>query len=274
MGGIGPGACAPGFASPPPLTGPKTLEPPVSFTPSHSVAVHFPRLAAVLLVSALLPSTGRAALTLRLKSLVEFSPLIVKCRFERDDRGLRYRVLETWKGTYSPDLFAVSPSDGYFRPNHWPVRNPTEGQEIILFFTANPYGSMLRGGAASFPVTDGMIVYDSSDIFGGTRYTVAGFKREVLSYVHSDARGAVFGGAAAWWLRVSAVSEGQSLFAERFRNALPPSPPDQPLEARTAGEPETGDVNRTVVIILAVAASVLIFWLVYRSLHRRTLGRA
>ena len=227
----------------------------------------------MLLASAILPSTGRAAATLPLESLVEFCPLIVKCRIERDDRGLRYRVLETWKGTYSPDLFAVSPSDGYFRPNHWPVRNPTEGQEIILFFNDNPYGSMLRGDAASFPVTDGTIMYDSSDLFGATRYTVEGFKREVLGYVHSDARGAVFGGAAAWWLRVSAVSEGQSLFAERFRNASPHSPPGQPPEVGTPGEPEPGDMNRMTAIVVLVAASLLVTWLVYRSLHRRMLRR-
>ena len=125
-------------------------------------------------------------------------------------------------------------------------------------------------------MTDGQIVYDSSDWFGGTRYTVEGFKREVLRYVHSDAQGAVFGGAAAWWLRASAVYEGQSMLAERFRVATASGPPDQASEAipaETAIECATADVNRSAAIVSVVAASLLVFWLVYRSLHRRMLRR-
>jgi hypothetical protein len=76
---------------------------------------------------------------------------------------------------------------------------------------------------------------------------------------------------------VSAVSEGQSLFAERFRLAASSGQSDQapgsaPAEADIMCK--TADVNRSVAIILAVAGSVLVFWLVYRSLHRRLLRRA
>src|SRR5262245_5087522 len=70
-----------------------------------------------------------------LEDYVRQCVLIVKCQTEVKDNTIRYRVVETWKGQYSPDLFHHKPPEGYlYTGTSHGNGNPTDGREVIFFF--------------------------------------------------------------------------------------------------------------------------------------------
>lgn len=145
-------------------------------------------------------------------------------------------------------MFAYPPSDGYLPTNNWHGYDKlTDGQEIIFFCRVNDYETKIRGLSVPYPVINGKIVYGSSGLLGGELYSADGFKRVIIGYSNTNARGAVFGGAAAAWLRESA-------HRERFRYVALISPLEVPPESahvRGADGPENGDSNRPAVIVLS-----------------------
>jgi hypothetical protein len=125
-------------------------------------------------------------------------------------------------------------------------------------------------------VTNGKVVYDSSDIFGKVWYTVEGFKRVVVGYSNTDARGAVFGGAVVGWLLESAQGEGVNDLLESLQKSTRTASPDLPQEISPADGADGvrfGGGSRSVAVVLVVAVSILVFWLVYRTLNRVRMRR-
>ncbi len=129
------------------------------------------RLAVVIALLALFPSSVRAALHLPLRDRVELADLIVRCKAEVEGNTVKYRVVETWKGKYSPDLFYHNPDLGYYRPPEGYVsvatvrekeRLPPNGQEAIFFYAFHREPSWTKGkflqGWPSFEVTGGKII--------------------------------------------------------------------------------------------------------------------
>lgn len=127
-----------------------------------------------------------------LEDYVRRCVLIVKCRTEVKDKAVMYRVLETWKGKYSPDLFHHKPAEGYLYTNTWHGNEgPTEGREVIFFFTNSNQPAWTKGKllhhSTSFVITGGKLVYASTDR-GGLRkeYTVEDFKKAVRGAADKD----------------------------------------------------------------------------------------
>jgi hypothetical protein len=66
--------------------------------------------------------------------------LIVKCQTEIEDGMLNYRVLESWKGKYSPDLFYIKPRAGYLYLRGLNAKGRGDvkaGQEVIFIYSDN-----------------------------------------------------------------------------------------------------------------------------------------
>ena len=122
--------------------------------------------------------------------------LIVRCKTEVKPTGVRYRVLETWKGKYSPELFYRTPPEGYlFTNDSHGNGSPADGREIVFFFTNGNQPAFANGKlenhSAAFVVTDGNVVYASTSLpedAGGFRKkcTLQGFKAAVKSVVEQQ----------------------------------------------------------------------------------------
>jgi len=135
-----------------------------------------------------------------LASVVRRNLLIVKCQVEIKDNLLNYRVLETWKGNYSPEIFEQQPPKGYVlaRPQKvGAARDSMDGREVILFYSDNA----LAGSAHkprklnayrmddSIPILDGKVRWEIERDLGGEEYTLAEFKKAVLDIVAHPDRG-------------------------------------------------------------------------------------
>ena len=127
-----------------------------------------------------------------LDECVKLCVLIVKCKTEMEKDLIKYRVLETWKGNYSPDLFYHRPPEGYLYNNTWHGNeNPKEGQEIIFFFEVDNQSSStekekLFFHSTAFPIKEGKIIYASTNIMMRKEYKVEAFKKEILSIVEKQ----------------------------------------------------------------------------------------
>ncbi len=94
-------------------------------------------LATLFFVLALWTSPAKAKEWPALENYVSKCILIVKAKTIVEKDGiLTFRVLESWKGNYSPDLFVKTTSDGRFfaSQNEHGVK-VMDGQELIFFFT-------------------------------------------------------------------------------------------------------------------------------------------
>src|SRR5262249_44095483 len=132
-----------------------------------------------------------------LESFVHECVLIVKCKTELKADGVRYRVLETWKGKYSPDLFHSRPPDGYLLTDTGNGNtNPTDGRAVIFFFTRRNQPAFAKGKLVShatcFVIAAGKVIYASTSLpepYGLRKeYTVEGFKKAVLAVVEKESQ--------------------------------------------------------------------------------------
>lgn len=122
-----------------------------------------------------------------LEKYVEECVLIVKCKTEKKAK-FQYRVLETWKGEYSSDLFLFydTPSEGclFAHQNHGNDR-PRNGREVIFFFTKRNQpvfaGGKLEHHSACFNIEDGKVIYAENSDFDEKEYTVDAFKKAIAS---------------------------------------------------------------------------------------------
>jgi len=120
-----------------------------------------------------------------LEDYVDKCVLIVKCKTE-DQGKLRFKVLETWKGKYSPDLFYDNPPQGYLYAGFGHGNDsPVDGREVIFFFTARNQPDFAKGKlvvhSTCFNVNDGKLGYASNTDPGvdPDEYTVYAFKRQL-----------------------------------------------------------------------------------------------
>jgi hypothetical protein len=173
----------------------------------------------VLVVAAVLvaPTPARAERWPDLQTYVKECSLIVYCKTEVKDRTVRYRVVESWKGEYRPDLFYHRPPPGYLYTGTWHGNEgPADGREVIFFFTADNQPAWANGKlldhSTSFVVSGGKVVYASTNFGMRREYTVPEFKKAVLDAAkgqRADPVAAAAGGVPApsqspsgaftWW---------------------------------------------------------------------------
>jgi len=122
---------------------------------------------------------------------VDSCVLVAYCRTELDKNRLRYKVIETWKGVYSPDLFYHKPEEGYLYTNTWHGNeSPEDGKEIVFFFTYRNHPLWSEGRLVShstaFVVANGKLVWASTADGGGKEYGLAEFRSKVLERVRTE----------------------------------------------------------------------------------------
>ena len=122
-----------------------------------------------------------------LKNYVELCTLIVRCKTEVEGKTVKYKVEESWKGKYSPELFHKKPPTGYLFTNSWHGNeSPVSGREVIFFFTNSNQPSWTKGKllshSTSFVVNEGKVVYASTNFSMRKEYTVDDFKKKILNF--------------------------------------------------------------------------------------------
>ena len=143
---------------------------------------------AVLLSGCLFVQAAHAELWPTLEKYVDQCVLIVKCKTDMQN-VFRYKVLETWKGKYSPDLFDKQPPNGYiFADGGHGNDNPKAGRELVFFFTMHnqPSSGKLQSHSTAFPIEDGKIVYASTNNNLRKEYTVKDFKAAISKIVRQQ----------------------------------------------------------------------------------------
>lgn len=146
-----------------------------------------------LLVLLACPAWGTAKEVPSLEQMAAQSVLIVRCKVEVAGEKLKYRVLETWKGEYSPDLFHIPPVAGYlygegFRRSS-PIADPHEGKETLFFFTEHnqpaDQGRKLTGHDYWLVVNNGKVVFTTTEPRTGSQkrevYALEDFKQAILA---------------------------------------------------------------------------------------------
>ena len=122
--------------------------------------------------------------------------LIVKCKTEIKDEMVNYRVLESWKGKYGPELFYVKPRDGYLYLHGVDAKGlggVKDGQEVIVFYSDNALsGDSDNKGKIDahrhddvLPVVAGKVVWQPGEPHS-TVYTLEELKKAVLAAVAKD----------------------------------------------------------------------------------------
>ena len=120
---------------------------------------------------------------------VDSCVLIVLCRTERYEDGFRYKLEETWKGVYTPDLFYHKPDEGYLYTGSWHGNEKQkEGLQTVFFFTSSNHPAWTKGKlldhSTSFQITDGKLTYASTGDFGIRReYTLPEFRKVITDRV-------------------------------------------------------------------------------------------
>src|SRR5262249_4550328 len=141
-----------------------------SFHPSRAVKDRPMRnIVSMLLVATavilLIPVRGLAEAWPSLEDYVDECVLIAKCKTEKKAK-FQYRVLETWKGKFSPDLFLFydTPPEGclFAHQNHGNDR-PRNGREVIFFFTRRNQPVFAEGKlehhSTCFNIEDCKVIY-------------------------------------------------------------------------------------------------------------------
>jgi hypothetical protein len=145
-------------------------------------------------MAVLLSSAALAETWLPLDTYVRLCVLIVKCKTEVKDEKVQYKVDDVWKGKYSPDMFYHRPPDGYLYTSTWHGNDkPTDGREVIFFFTNDNHPSWTKGKildhSTSFVVSDGKVVYASTaDDDLRKEYSVVEFKNAILAVVDAQTK--------------------------------------------------------------------------------------
>lgn len=122
-----------------------------------------------------------------LEGYVEQCVLIVKAKTEVVEYGmLTFRVLETWKGKYSPGDFVRTTPDGrFFAGQYEHGVDVTDGQEIVFFFTRQ--NQLIEGKlshhSTAFPIRDGKITYAATSDSHKATFPADEFKRQILDLV-------------------------------------------------------------------------------------------
>jgi hypothetical protein len=115
--------------------------------------------------------------------------LIAHCCAEEVEGRTLYKVLDVWKGEYSPQAFAKRPPDGYIVVPSLAGSDVDRMavKEVILFYTR---GNQSKEGISQvdmvLPVRDGKVMYppDAGEFSGEQRtYTLAEFKQELTSRI-------------------------------------------------------------------------------------------
>lgn len=229
-------------------------------------------LAAILTASA----PGRAEVTVGVNVETELSALVVYCQTEIKGGMVRYRVLETWKGEYRPDLFYYRPPAGYLYTVDWHGNdNPVAGGEVIFFFSAESQSGNINGKfsdhMAAHVVANGKVTVPARYGFTGQteEWTLADFKKLVLQTVKHE-RAVVEAATAGGWVAALALPS----FPD------PVVPPPLPANSRLVQhDPPTTDADTTPPGRAATAgiwwalAAVLVgtgLVLGWRAHHRRS----
>jgi hypothetical protein len=150
----------------------------------------------MMFVAGLLSPITHAETWLPLDKCVTLCSLIVKCTTEVTTNQIRYKIEETWKGNYSPDLFYHRPPDGYLYAGTWHGNDaPTNGRVVVFFFTKDNQPSWCNGRyldhSTCFVVNDGKLIYADTDRFGYRKeYAVDNFKKEILGIVEQQNKSA------------------------------------------------------------------------------------
>ena len=145
------------------------------------------KIATIAVLASLVSTVAVAETWPPLETYVKWCVLIVKCKTEVEGKKVKYKVDETWKGEYSPDLFHHTPPDGYLYTGTWHGNEaPTNGREVIFFYTKGNHPSWTKGKlldhSTSFVVKDGKLVYASTSRSGLRKeYTVEEFKKAILA---------------------------------------------------------------------------------------------
>jgi hypothetical protein len=154
-----------------------------------SVVSTFAVAAAVMVAT---PTRGSAETWPPLETYVDRCVLIVKCKTEVNEKTVKYRVVETWKGKYSPDSFYHKPPEGYLYSGSWHGNEaPTDGREVIFFFTPDNHPTWTKGKlldhSTCFVVEDGKVIYASTSRSGERKeYTVDAFKKAITAAVENQ----------------------------------------------------------------------------------------
>ncbi len=116
--------------------------------------------------------------------------LIVHCRTEAVDGRVLYKVLDVWKGEYSPRAFVRQPPTGYINTGGPDATNGKAGVEVILCYTRhNQPKEGIHAHDMSLLVEDGKVTYPPGvvEFPGGRKYTLEEFKREITSRIDRPA---------------------------------------------------------------------------------------
>ena len=129
-------------------------------------------------------STARGEMWMSLEDYVAKCVLIVRAKtvLERDGK-LTFRVIETWKGRYTPDVFVETTIDGrFFAYQGEHGVKVVDGQEIAFFFTKHnqPNTGKLHRHSTAFPISNGELVYGSTSM-NPQKYTVDAFHKRIVA---------------------------------------------------------------------------------------------
>jgi hypothetical protein len=107
--------------------------------------------------------------------------LIVKAKTVDEKGKLTFRVVESWRGTFDPKVFASTTSDGrFFADQGEHGVKVVDGQEIVFFFSAanQPDPKKLGRHSTAFPIVKGKVVYASTST-ESKEFTIDEFKRAI-----------------------------------------------------------------------------------------------
>jgi hypothetical protein len=132
-----------------------------------------------------------------LEQVVRRDVLIVKCKMEVKEGQIHYRVLESWKGKYDPEIFYLTPPHGYMHRgiDAGMFSTPKDGTEVIMFYSDNAISRSKDNPDKLdayrpddvLPVVNGTIEYELNEL-GSEVYTLAEFKKAVLAVVAKQAK--------------------------------------------------------------------------------------
>lgn len=122
-----------------------------------------------------------------LKPLVRMSVLIVQCQTEKFEGRMMYKVLDVWKGEYSPLAFVRQPPTGYIDTGLGDGGDREAGREVILFFARhNQSQAGISRHDMALTVRDGVVSYPSETearFSKPEQFSLKEFKRKIKQLV-------------------------------------------------------------------------------------------
>ena len=133
-------------------------------------------------------ATSMAEMWPTLDQYVKTCDLIVLCETEMVDGKPIFKVVEEWKGTYSPTNFNAHLQSRIPKPGYLPDslglasgRKSNTGQKVVFFFT--PAKDKYSGSSTSFDVRDERLIYAETGWDMAKEYTLPDFRAAVLGLV-------------------------------------------------------------------------------------------